>query len=208
MTKQRQRKPKDTVALGNEAERSEISRTTEEQAGDWTEEEKLNEYEPEDEAGLGIQIVDLDEEIALEKADEQADEDEEELDEELAEDLLDEDEEVEEADTGSVYTAVSPMLTSGDVDADWKRAEVTGEETPGGTVSTPDQDVVDNIGRAAGVVYADDEPLDFAEKVGRRDRERWELDPSSIDPDTRALDNLAEEEDDERAKEKTNQPRR
>ena len=83
--------------------------------------------------------------------------------------------------------SVSPALTSGDVDADWKRAEITGEETPGGSVATPDQDVVDLIGRAAGVVYADDEPLDFAEKIGQRDRNRWESDPASVDPDMREL---------------------
>lgn len=71
-----------------------------------------------------------------------------------------------------------PILSGGDVDADWKRADV-GEETVGGSVSTPDQDVVDELGEAAGVRYADNEPLDPEEKILRRDRERWELNPAS-----------------------------
>lgn len=77
-----------------------------------------------------------------------------------------------------VHTSESPILSGGDVDADWKRADV-GEETVGGSVSTPDQDVVDELGEAAGVEYADNEPLDPEEKILRRDRERWELNPAS-----------------------------
>jgi hypothetical protein len=77
-----------------------------------------------------------------------------------------------------VHTSESPILSGGDIDADWKRADV-GEETVGGTVSTPDQDVVDELGEAAGVEYADNEPLDPEEKILRRDRERWELNPAS-----------------------------
>jgi hypothetical protein len=77
-----------------------------------------------------------------------------------------------------VHTSESPILSGGDLDADWKRADV-GEETVGGTVSTPDQDVVDELGEAAGVEYADNEPLDPEEKILRRDRERWELNPAS-----------------------------
>lgn len=78
----------------------------------------------------------------------------------------------------NVHTSESPILSGGDIDADWKRADV-GEETVGGTVSTPDQDVVDELGEAAGVEYADNEPLDPEEKILRRDRERWELNPAS-----------------------------
>lgn len=55
------------------------------------------------------------------------------------------------------YTSSSPALTGGDVDADWKRADSVGEEAPGGTVSTPDQAVVDDLGRALGVPRAPDE---------------------------------------------------
>jgi len=46
------------------------------------------------------------------------------------------------------FTATSPTLTGGDVDADWKRAAGVGEEAVGGSVATPDQDRVDDIGDA------------------------------------------------------------
>jgi Family of unknown function (DUF6335) len=52
--------------------------------------------------------------------------------------------------------ATSPALSGGDVDADWRRAESAGEEAVGDTVATPDQDVVDEIGRALGVERASD----------------------------------------------------
>ncbi|HET7342699.1 MAG TPA: DUF6335 family protein, partial [Methylomirabilota bacterium] len=55
------------------------------------------------------------------------------------------------------HTASSPALAGGDVDADWQRAADVGEEAPGGTVATPDQDVVDDIGDALGVPRAPDE---------------------------------------------------
>ena len=42
-------------------------------------------------------------------------------------------------------------LTAGDVDADSNSAESVGDEAPGGDNPTPDQDVVDEIGRALGV---------------------------------------------------------
>jgi hypothetical protein len=70
-----------------------------------------------------------------------------------------------------------PGLSGGDVDADWRRAESTGEETVGGSVATPDQDVVDEIGRALGVEQgADAELTTSAEMLRRRDRFRWHLD--------------------------------
>lgn len=72
----------------------------------------------------------------------------------------------------------SPELSGGDLDADWQSADVAGEEAVGGTVPTPDQDVVDELGQALGVTYEDDEPLD-GEKIHERDRNRWELNPES-----------------------------
>lgn len=77
--------------------------------------------------------------------------------------------------------AASPALTAGDVDADWQSAEAVGDEAPGGDNPTPDQDVVDEIGRALGVEYADDEELQGGEEIVDRDRHRWELDPASKD---------------------------
>lgn len=54
-----------------------------------------------------------------------------------------------------------------------------GTETPGGSEPTPDQDLVDEIGKAAGVTYQDDEPLNFDEKIAAHDEARWELNPAS-----------------------------
>ena len=80
-------------------------------------------------------------------------------------------------------TSASPALTSGDVDADWESAETIGDEAPGGDNPTPDQDVVDDIGRALGVEYEDDEELQGGAEIKERDRRRWELDPASKDRD-------------------------
>ena len=73
--------------------------------------------------------------------------------------------------------SVSPELSGGDLDARWDQAEAGGEETAGGSVPTPDQDVVEEIGRAVGVTYQDGEPLRAGRKEEERDEHRWELDP-------------------------------
>jgi hypothetical protein len=77
-----------------------------------------------------------------------------------------------------VKTSASTKLSGGDVDA---AADETGsgEEAVGGSVATPDQDIVENLGRAVGITYEDNEELDLLEKVKKRDRKRWELNPSS-----------------------------
>jgi hypothetical protein len=77
------------------------------------------------------------------------------------------------------YHETSPALTGGDVDADWESAASVGDETPGGDNPTPDQDVVDDIGRAVGVQYDDNEELKGEAKISKRDKHRWELDPAS-----------------------------
>jgi hypothetical protein len=79
------------------------------------------------------------------------------------------------------HTETSPALTAGDVDADWESAYSVGDEAPGGDNPTPDQDIVDDIGRAVGIEYQDNEELKGADKVEKRDRNRWELDPASSD---------------------------
>ena len=79
------------------------------------------------------------------------------------------------------HTSTGPALTGGDVDADWEDAEAVGEEAPGGDNPTPDQDVVDEIGRAMGIEYEDDEELQGGDELAERDRHRWELDPASKD---------------------------
>jgi hypothetical protein len=79
------------------------------------------------------------------------------------------------------HTETGPAITGGDVDADWESAYTVGDEAPGGDNPTPDQDIVDEIGRAIGVQYDDNEELKGDEKIARRDRHRWELDPASAE---------------------------
>ena len=77
------------------------------------------------------------------------------------------------------HTETSPAMTGGDVDADWEDAYAVGDEAPGGDNPTPDQDRVDDIGKALGVQYDDNEELKAADKITKRDKHRWELDPAS-----------------------------
>lgn len=81
--------------------------------------------------------------------------------------------------------AGSPILTGGDVDANWQAAESVGDETPGGHMATPDQDNVDEIGRAYGIELQDNQELHtHDELLAKRDAQRWELRRSSADGDT------------------------
>jgi hypothetical protein len=82
-----------------------------------------------------------------------------------------------------LHTEASPELTAGDVDAKWQDAYAVGDEAPGGDNMTPDQDRVDDIGKAMGVVYDDDEELMGGEEINERDAHRWELDPASREDD-------------------------
>lgn len=79
------------------------------------------------------------------------------------------------------HTETSPAITGGDVDADWQSAYSVGDEAPGGDNPTPDQDIVDDIGKALGVEYQDNEELKGSDKIVERDKHRWELDPASSD---------------------------
>jgi hypothetical protein len=79
------------------------------------------------------------------------------------------------------HNEVSPEITAGDVDANWEDAYSVGDEAPGGDNPTPDQDRVDDIGKALGVQYEDNEELKASDKIAERDRKRWELDPASSD---------------------------
>src|SRR4051812_33684544 len=79
------------------------------------------------------------------------------------------------------HPEVSPDITAGDVDADWEDAYSVGDEAPGGDNPTPDQDRVDDIGKALGVQYDDNEELKGSDKISKRDKHRWELDPASSD---------------------------
>jgi hypothetical protein len=70
-------------------------------------------------------------------------------------------------------------VTGGDPDVDIEDAYFAGEEAPGGDNPTPDQDIVEDIGKALGVTYNDNEELEGSDKVVKRDKHRWELDPAS-----------------------------
>ena len=73
------------------------------------------------------------------------------------------------------HTSTSPGLAGGDMDADWQRADSVGEEAPGGTEATPDQDIVDAAGDALGVSRAPDEEFrSSTEILESRDRNRNE----------------------------------
>ena len=77
------------------------------------------------------------------------------------------------------HPEAGPALTGGDLDANWETAYSTGDEAPGGDNPTPDQDIVDQIGKSLGLEYEDDEELKGAAKLEERDKHRWELDPAS-----------------------------
>ena len=69
-----------------------------------------------------------------------------------------------------------PAASAGDLDADWQRAQSSGEEAAGGSVSTPDQDRVDEIGHALGVEQPSQAPLRTSgEILGDRDQRYWDL---------------------------------
>ncbi|MEX2493880.1 MAG: DUF6335 family protein [Nitrospirales bacterium] len=69
------------------------------------------------------------------------------------------------------------VLSAGDLDAT-RDTGSSGEETVGGSNPTPDQNNVDELGKATGLTFEDSEQL-RGEKVYDRDTDRWELDPAS-----------------------------
>jgi hypothetical protein len=87
----------------------------------------------------------------------------------------------EMAESLAEHAGMSPAITGGDVDANVENAYFSGDEAPGGDNPTPDQDIVDDIGKALGVEYQDNEELRASDKVAERDRKRWELDPASAE---------------------------
>jgi hypothetical protein len=70
------------------------------------------------------------------------------------------------------------LIRVGDPDDDVMNNEYVGEDTPGGSTPTPDQNGVDEIGRAYGLQEEDSGALRSAgEVLERRDRHRVELQP-------------------------------
>jgi hypothetical protein len=68
----------------------------------------------------------------------------------------------------------SNPLPGGELDADLPPPAPAGEEAPGGTVATPDQDRVDDLGRALGVSRAPDEEFRTSAEI-LEERERYRL---------------------------------
>jgi hypothetical protein len=70
------------------------------------------------------------------------------------------------------------LMRAGDPDDDGLANEYVGEDVPGGSTPTPDQNEVDEIGRAYGVQDEDNGSLRTSSEVlARRDRRRPELLP-------------------------------
>ena len=76
-------------------------------------------------------------------------------------------------------TAASPSDAGGDLDASWEDVNESGSETVAGDNPTPDQSLVEENAQAIGVTFEDNEELEFIDKIERRDRDRFELDPRS-----------------------------
>jgi len=79
------------------------------------------------------------------------------------------------------HTDTDPILSGGDIDARWEDADSSGEESVAGSVATPEQNDVQEMGEAIGVTYQENEELKVGEKERSRDKNRWELDPASSD---------------------------
>ena len=77
------------------------------------------------------------------------------------------------------HNSASPADSGGDIDADWEEVNESGSEAVFGHNPTPDQSDVEANAHAMGIDFQDNEPLDFVEKLRKRDRDRFELDESS-----------------------------
>jgi len=79
----------------------------------------------------------------------------------------------------SEHHSTSPADSGGDIDADWEGSNDDGAESFGGHNPTPDQSDVEENAHAMGIDFEDNEPLDFVEKMEKRDRDRFELNENS-----------------------------
>ena len=85
-------------------------------------------------------------------------------------------------DSSSEYTSSNSQIVGGDGDvAAAEQESATGEELVGGSAPTPDQDMVDELGAAAGIEMPDGAILNTTNMLEHRDENRWELDPSSAE---------------------------
>ena len=65
------------------------------------------------------------------------------------------------------------------MDASWEDVNDGGTESVAGDNPTPDQSDVEENAHAVGVNFEDNEELDVIDKIERRDKHRFELDPRS-----------------------------
>ena len=85
-------------------------------------------------------------------------------------------------DSSSEYTSTNSQIVGGDGDvAAAEQESATGEELVGGSAPTPDQDMVDELGAAAGIEMPDGAILHTTNMLEHRDESRWELDPNSAE---------------------------
>ncbi len=77
------------------------------------------------------------------------------------------------------HHAASPADSGGDIDAEWQEVETTGSENVFGHNPTPDQSDVEANANAMGIDFQDNEPLEFVEKIAKRDDDRYELNEDS-----------------------------
>ncbi len=132
-----------------------------------------------------LDALDDEEEREEDELEEEWEEEEEDTDDEV-QDILKDDQKLDYGREDLVrklksYSARTPELSGGDVDASWEYDDV-GEEAVGGENPTPDQSDVDDEGKAVGITYDDNEELDTDDKLEKRDRQPWELNPES-DPE-------------------------
>ncbi len=73
----------------------------------------------------------------------------------------------------------SPKDSGGDIDASWEEVNSSGSETVFGHNPTPDQSDVEDNAHAVGINFEDNEPLEFTDKIEKRDSHRWELEEGS-----------------------------
>ncbi len=85
-------------------------------------------------------------------------------------------------DSSSEYTSSNSQIVGGDGDvAAAEQESATGEELVGGSAPTPDQDMVDELGAAAGIEMPDGAILNTTNMLEHRDENRWELDQNSAE---------------------------
>ncbi len=84
-------------------------------------------------------------------------------------------------DSSSEYSSTSSQIGGEDGDPAAEQESATGERSVGGTAPTPDLDLVDELGAAAGIEMPDGAILHTTDMLEHRDERRWELDPSSAE---------------------------